>query len=118
MSAHALAARLLQLLDRDDLDAAIDAGLAEFDPDACQVLSAAARDRLRRERGRLLQAWAARERHRNRAARLARKAELLRARRRPAAAAATARLPTRGPLPPAAAAALERARQRARGETH
>lgn len=109
MSADGSAARLLELLDRDELDAAIEAGLADFDPDACASLPAAARERLRLGRDRLLQAWAARDRHRARAARLARDAEELRARRAPAAGA-------RGPaLPPAAAAALERARQRARG---
>ena len=113
MSADALAARLLELLDRDDLDAAIEAGLAGFDLDACVSLPAQARERLQRERRRLLQAWAARERHRARSVRLARNAEELRARR---AAVAPASAGARGPtLPPAAAAALERARQRARG---
>lgn len=113
MSADGSAARLLELLDRDELDAAIEAGLADFDPDACASLPAAARERLRLGRDRLLQAWAARDRHRARAARLARDAEELRARRAPATGAAAG---ARGPaLPPAAAAALERARQRARG---
>lgn len=113
MNATASAAALLELLDRDELDAAIEAGLAEFDPDACASLPPAARERLRLARDRLLQAWAARDRHRARGARLARDAEELRARR---TAAATATAGARGPsLPPAAAAALERARQRARG---
>ena len=44
MSADALAARLLELLDRDDVDAAIDAGLAGFDPAACASLPADARE--------------------------------------------------------------------------
>ena len=113
MSADALAARLLELLDRDDVDAAIDAGLAGFDPAACASLPADARERLLAAREALLQAWAARERHLARNARLARNAEELRARRSAASpAGAGARRPS---LPPAAAAALERARQRARG---
>ena len=116
MSADALAARLLELLGRDDLDAAIEAGLAGFDPDACVSLPAEARERLQRERRRLLQAWAARERHRARSVRLVRNAEELRARR---AAVGPAKAGARGPsLPPAAAAALERARQRARGNAN
>src|SRR5690606_21175167 len=89
VSADGSAARLLELLDRDELDAAIEAGLADFDPDACASLPAAARERLRLGRDRLLQAWAARDRHRARAARLARDAEELRARRAPATGAAT-----------------------------
>jgi len=113
VSGEALAARLLELLDRDDLDAAIEAGLAGFDPDACASLPAQARARLRHERQRLLQAWDARDRHRARAARLARDAQALRARR--AAAAPAAADAGRPALPSAAAAALARARRRARG---
>ena len=112
MNDAVLATRLLELLDRDDLDAAINAGLATFDPDACLSLPAQARARLRHARQRLLQAWAARDRHRARAARLARNAEAIRARR--AAAAPAAPGDSRATLPSAAAAALARARQRAR----
>lgn len=113
MSPDALAARLLGLLHRDDLDGAIEAGLAGFEPDTCATLSSAGRARLRQARDRLLAAWAARERHRARARRLARNAAELRARRAPPAAAAADGAAR--PLPAAAAAALERARQRARG---
>ncbi|MFZ7095556.1 hypothetical protein ACOPJQ_08295 [Luteimonas dalianensis] len=111
MNADALATRLLELLDRDDMDAAIEAGLAGFDPDACTSLPAAGRERLAQARGRLLEAWAARERHLARNARLARRAEELRARRQAGAASTTG--PRRSALPSAAAAALARARQRA-----
>lgn len=111
MNSDAPAARLLRLLDRDDLDAAIEAGLADVDPEALAPLSSADRARLEQARQRLLQAWAARARHRARNARLARRAEALRERR---AGAAAATGPLRADLPPAAAAALARARQRAR----
>lgn len=113
MSGDALAVRLLQLLDADDLDAAIDAGLADFDARTCASLPAADLKRLVQAQRKLLDAWAARERHRARNARLARKAEELRARRQ--AAAAPAGEARKAALPPAAAAALARARQRAGG---
>lgn len=109
MSSQAQARRLLDLLDHDQLDAAIDAGLAEFDP-AEGPLPVGDRERLQAAREGLLQAWAARKRHQARNARLARRAETLRRRREAAAPA-----PNRPGLPAAAAAALERARQRARG---
>ena len=111
--ADALAARLLALLECDDLDAAIDAGLPGFDPSACAMLPAAGRERLQQARGRVLEAWAARDRHRARNARRARRAEERRTRRAPAPAAADPRKPS---LPPAAAAARARARRRARGD--
>lgn len=112
MSPDALAARLLGLLDRDDLDGAIEAGLAGFDPGDCATLPGADRERLRQARDRLLAAWAARERYRARTGRLARNAAELRARR---AAPAAAPGNGRPALPAAAAAALERARRRAQG---
>ena len=115
MNADTLAARLVELLDRDDVDAAIEAGLAGFDPHACQTLPAGQRERLAQARERLLDAWAARGRHQARNARLARRAEELRARRQ--AGPAPAAGPGRSALPPAAAAALARARQRAGGGT-
>ncbi|MEZ0470471.1 hypothetical protein [Luteimonas salinilitoris] len=101
---------LLRLLDADDLDAAIEAGLADFDADAAASLPAADRDRLRAARDRLLAAWAARERHRSRNARLARRAAEREARRTPPAAGIG-----KPRLPAAAAAALARAKARAGG---
>ncbi len=115
MSRDALALRLLELLDADNLDGAIEAGLAGFDAEACQSLPAADRARLAAARDRLLAAWAARERHLARNARLARKSAELRARRE--ARSAPAAGAGRSALPPAAAAALARARQRAGGGT-
>lgn len=107
MTRPGLALELLGLIERDQLDAAIEAGLADFDAADC-ALPAADCERLLAARDRLLQAWAARARHQARNARLARRAETLRQRR------ATASASSRPGLPPAAAAALERARQRAR----
>lgn len=119
----AAARRILALLRDDDVDAAIEAGLAGFVPldeldDAFNTMLLAARDRL-------LAAWAARERHRARARRLERVAdERRRARSLPppsiagraeAADAGTPVAAARPPLPPAAAAALARARARASG---
>ncbi|MGY0561417.1 hypothetical protein ACW7G2_11955 [Luteimonas sp. A277] len=109
MSSEAQARRLLDLLDHDELDAAIDAGLANFEAADC-ALPPADQERLQAARERRLQAWAARARHQARNARLARRAETLRQRR--AAAAPSINRPG---LPATAAAALERARQRARG---
>ncbi|MGY0611331.1 MULTISPECIES: hypothetical protein [unclassified Luteimonas] len=141
----AQARRILDLLRDDDLDAAIEAGLARFKPlsgldaEGNHVLSAA--------RDRLLAAWAARERYRARDARLDRIAnERLRARgglpagNPPNEAASgeaaaggaahgmsidtgagtdtgvgTLSAPSRPTLPAAAAAALARARARASG---
>lgn len=109
MSNTARALQLLQLIDADQLDAAIEAGLADFDAAGLDhPLPAADCARLQAAQERLLQAWAARSRHQARNARLARRAEALRQRR--AAAAQSASKPG---LPAAAAAALARARQRA-----
>lgn len=136
------ARRLCDMLCEDRLDAAIDGGLAHFQPlpgldAACNAMLSAARDRL-------LTAWAARDRHRARDARLERIAtERLRARSGPAAdssttgtgtdqaaaaadgaakpatgqGAGTPSPPSRPALPAAAAAALARARARAAGTT-
>ncbi|WP_407352252.1 hypothetical protein [Luteimonas sp. R10] len=101
---------LLRLLDADDLDAAIEAGLAGFDADAAPALPATDRERLRAARDRLLAAWAARDRHRARNARLARRATEREAGRTPPAAATD-----KPRLPAAAAAALARAKARAGG---
>lgn len=105
------ARKLLRLLDADDLDAAVEAGLADFDPDAVPALAMAERERLRQARERLLAAWAARERHRARNARLARRAAEREARRTPPSTE-----PGKPPLPAAAAAALARAKARAGGD--
>jgi len=117
---------MLALLREDDVDAAIEAGLARFIPlaaldDEDNAALVAARDRL-------LAAWAARERHRARAQRLERVAAGRRRARtaaRPVDTSTTgatdgaggqaADVPSRPALPAAAAAALARARARAAG---
>ena len=118
--------RILALLDGDDVDAAIQAGLARFAP--IPELDGTANARLALARDRLLAAWAARERHRARALRLERIHEERR-RARSARQATGAAPGTQGAepsratggqggrpaLPAAAAAALARARARASG---
>lgn len=116
---EAQALRILALLGNDQLDAAIEAGLARFMP--LQALDAATNATLVDARDRLLAAWAARERHRARALRLERlAAERRRARRAPVAPAAPDAAVTSTPpapaLPAAAAAALARAKARASGQ--
>ena len=118
------ARRILALLERDAVDAAIEAGLPAFVP--LSTLGPDENGRLLEARDRLLAAWAARERYRARAARLQRMADD-RARARstrqvpaPASDAGHAAPSLDGPgarpaLPPAAAAALARARARASG---
>lgn len=107
----ARARRLLALLAGDDIDGAIEAGLASFEPDTATGLDRDDRARLAGARRRLLQAWDARERHRARNARLARRAA-----EREAGRAAGAPNPARpAALPAAAAAALARAKARAGG---
>ena len=120
-SAHerdrAAVAALLAAIASDDLDAAIELGLLQFElrsgapcadcgPDIARLV--AARDARR-------SALAARERHRRRDARLAQRAEA-NAARREAGAAATADMSKPG-LPDAAAAALARAKARAAQRT-
>ena len=121
------ARRILALLQDDDIDAAIDAGLARFT--ALTALDDRENLALAEARDRLLAAWAARARHRARALRLEHIAEARRrgrSARPPAAAAPTgtasdpapgdpAAAPSRPALPVAAAAALARARARAAG---
>lgn len=117
----AQARRILALLDRDALDAAIESGLPAFTP--LPALTPAENGRLLEARKRLLAAWAARERYRARAARLQRiadeRARVRSMRQWPAAGIDTAQATTeagsRPALPPAAAAALARARARATG---
>lgn len=126
--ARAVDAReLLRLVRADDLDAAIDAGLAVFAP--CAALADDGNAELAAARDRLLVAWAARERYHARAARLARRAAERKAARvappspSPSPDASTAALPADGEqptsppaLPAAAAAALARARARMAGK--
>ncbi|WP_226469969.1 hypothetical protein [Luteimonas panaciterrae] len=109
-----LRARLIRLLDTDDVDAAIDAGLMQYVPcPACDSNDAqAALDsaRIRATQRRLTDAWAARDRYHARNARLQRREAERAARRAPARAHADPRTPS---LPPAAAAALARAKAKA-----
>lgn len=111
-----LRARLIRLLDADDVDAAIDAGLMQYVPcPACDSSDAqAARDSasIRAVQQRLADAWAARDRYRARNARLQRR-EAERAARRAPARNADTKIPS---LPPAAAAALARAKAKAAGK--
>lgn len=105
---------LLALLARDDLDAAIDAGLMDIAPCsadcACVTRLAPIWDAQRR----LRTAWEARDRHRARQARLLRRAAERDARRAPAPATPQAPRPS---LPPSAAAILARAKARAAGKS-
>jgi len=101
-----LGQRLARLLDADDVDAAIEAGLMAFAP--CPACDEAIAARLGEARDRLAKAWAARERHRAREARLTRIAAERAARRAPAPAQAQ-----KSALPPAAAAVLARAKAKA-----
>ncbi len=100
---------LAALLQGDEVDAAIEAGLMDYAPCACcaeddsgLALIAAAQERLRI-------AWAARDRYRAREARLQRREAERAARRAPM----PSHCPERPALPPAAAAALARAKARA-----
>lgn len=106
------ARRIIALLGEDALDAAIEAGLARFQP--LPGLEDAENTTLVEARDRLLAAWAARERHRAREARLQRIAEERR-QARDARSPAIPQATVRPALPPAAAAALARARARASG---
>ncbi len=111
-TATPLPLRLARLLDDDDLDGAIEAGLMDYVPDPAHdrldpaypalgtTLSAARR--------KLLDAWAARDRYRARQQRLARHAAERDARR--ATPPAQAGKPS---LPPAAADILARAKAKA-----
>ena len=97
--------RLLRLLQNDDVDAAIEAGLMHFVPcPACDPAQAAL---LTEARQRLSKAWTARDRYLARNARLARRAA-----ERDAKRAITAP-EKKSALPPAAAAILARAKAKA-----
>lgn len=99
------ASRLTALLADDDIDAALDAGLTDFDACAhCDPPAVAHIDAMKR---RIRQAWAARERYRARNARLARIAAEREARRAPVL------IEKQPALPPSAAAVLARAKARA-----
>ncbi len=96
---------LLRHLRDDDVDAAIEAGLMQYDP--CPACDPSLAAQLVEARHRLAKAWAARDRYRARTARLARRAAERDAKR---AAAAPQR---KNALPPAAAEILARAKARA-----
>lgn len=96
---------LLHLLQEDDVDAAIEAGLMRFVP--CPACDAELATRLIDARQVLSRAWAARDRYLTRNARLARRNAERDAKRAPAIAE------RKNPLPPAAAAILARAKARA-----
>lgn len=97
--------RLLQLLQEDDVDAAIEAGLMHYVPcPACDLALAA---ELSGTQQKLSRAWAARDRYLARNARLARRVAEREAKRAPVFAE------RKSPLPPAAAAILARAKARA-----
>ena len=120
------ARRILALLRADDIDAAIDAGLARYT--ALEALEPSEHLALAEARDRLLAAWAARARYRARAQRLERIAEARRSARsvEPSAGVASTvtaadasprnpAAPPRPALPAAAAAALARAKARTAG---
>lgn len=105
---------VLASLARDDVDAAIEAGLMDLLPcppgHACEC--AARWTTIRETQQRLRAAWNARDRHRARQLRLARRAAERDARRAPAVAAQPTARPA---LPASAAAILARAKARAAG---
>jgi len=114
---RAAVAALLAAVTADDLDAAIELGLLQFElpPGVPCAECGPAIARLVAARDARRSALAARERHRRRDARLAQRAEANAARRK-AGAVATADMPKPG-LPDAAAAALARAKARAAQRT-
>ena len=106
--AHACehAMRLAALVDGDEIDAAIDAGLMDFVP--CTACDPAAVSMVADAQRRLAFAWAARDRYRAREARLQRIAAERAERRAPPMQAEKP-----SALPSAAAAILERAKAKA-----
>lgn len=98
--------RLAALIDRDEVDAAIDTGLMDFAP--CPACDPAVASIILGAQRRLAFAWAARDRYRAREARLQRIAAERAARRAPPPQAAKP-----SALPPTAAAILERAKAKA-----
>lgn len=101
----ARAVRLVEYLQADDVDAAIEAGLMGFVP--CPACDRVLATQLVEAQRKLQSAWAARDRYRARNARLAKRAAERDARR--AAPAAE----KKSALPPAAAAILARAKAKA-----
>lgn len=103
---------LMRLLESDDLDAAIEAGLVDYVPDPAHDRLDPAHPALSTElsivRQKLLDAWAARDRYRARQQRLARQTAEREARRAPAAIQSG-----KPSLPPAAADILARAKAKA-----
>ncbi len=110
----ARAEAVLAMLARDDLDAAIEAGLMDLlpCPPDCTCACATHGKVIRETQQRLKVAWDARDRHRARQLRQARRAAERDARRAPVAAAQPTARPA---LPPSAAAILARAKARAAG---
>jgi hypothetical protein len=97
--------RLLQLLQEDDVDAAIEAGLMRYVP--CPACDPALAAELIEAQRKLSMAWSARARYLARDARLARRAAERDAKR------SSAIPEKKSPLPPAAAAILARAKAKA-----
>lgn len=102
---------LLDAIDSDDLDRAIELGLLDVDPSCDRAQCASSIAAIVAARDARLRALAARERFRAREARLVARAEA-RAKRR-AEAQAAPRAPAMPALPPAAAAAFARAMAKA-----
>ena len=96
---------LQHLLQEDDVDAAIEAGLLRYVP--CSACDPGLATKLIDAQQALSRAWAARDRYLARNERLARRAAERDAKRMPIVAK------TKNPLPPAAAAILARAKARA-----
>jgi hypothetical protein len=97
--------RLLGLLQNDDVDAAIEAGLMHYVP--CTACGLEVATKLIDAQQALSRAWSARDRYLARNARLARRLAEREAKRAPVVAE------RKSPLPPAAAAILARAKARA-----
>lgn len=115
-TASATPRELLQFVLDDDLDAALRAGLMEYQPQPGDTLLDPAHpdlpQLLQQAQRQLDAAWAARERHRARAARLERRDAERQARRAPPPVA-----DSKPALPSAAAAILARAKARAAGNS-
>ena len=96
---------LSRLLDADDVDAALDAGLMVFVP--CPQCDAHLAAKLLESRQRISKAWAARDRYMARSARLGRIAAEREAKR------AGTKIEKKSSLPPSVSAVLARAKARA-----
>lgn len=111
----AQAEHLFALLERDALDAAIDAGLMQFVGAHCTQCPAAWLARIAAAQRQLQTAWDARQRYRARQARLQQRAEARARARLQRTDPAPSPSPNPPALPPAVAAALARAKARAAG---